>query len=135
MADASDYLEASLLNWVKGTTFPAAPTSVFVGLFSSDPTDTGAAGTEVTTTIRAAGRVAVTFGANSGTGDGVTSVTNDAIVDFENAAAGATVTHYGIFDAASAGNMIVSDALTASKTVNTGDPVSFPVSSITITVD
>lgn len=135
MADASDYLETQILNWIKGTTFPAAPSAVYVGLFSSDPTDTGSAGTEVTTTIRAAGRVAATFGANSGTGDGATSISNSAIVDFGNADAEASVTHFGLFDAASAGNMIVSDALTSSKTINTSDPVSFAIGDLTISVD
>ena len=135
MADASDYLETQILNWIKGTTFPTAPASVYVGLFSSDPTDTGSAGTEVTTTIRAAGRVAATFGANSGTGDGATSITNDALVDFGNADAGASVTHYGVFDAVSAGNMLVSNSLTTSKTVETGDPVSFAIGAITLSVD
>lgn len=135
MSDASDYLETQILNWLKGTTFPSAPASVYVGLFSSDPTDTGSAGTEVTTTIRAAGRVAVSFGANSGTGDGATSIANDALVDFGNAAAGASVTHYGIFDAASAGNILVSNSLVSAKTVGTGDPVSFAIGTITISAN
>lgn len=135
MAAASDYLETQILNWIKGTTFPAAPSAVYVGLFSSDPTDTGSAGTEVTTTVRVAGRVAVTFGANSGSGDGTTSISNSAIVDFGASAGATTVTHFALFDAVSGGNMLVSETLTSSKTIAISDPVSFPIGNLTITVD
>lgn len=135
MADFSDYLETQILNWVKGTAFPTAPTNLYVGLFSSDPTDTGSAGTEVTTTIRVAGRVTVTFGANTGTGDGGTVITSATDADFGNSAGVATVTHFAIFDAASGGNMLFSDALTSSKTIAISDPVNFPAGNITITID
>ncbi len=135
MADFSDYLETQILNWIKGTTFPTAPTNLYVGLFSSDPTDTGSAGTEVTTTIRPAGRVTITFGANTGTGDGGTVITSATDADFGTSAGAATVTHFAIFDAASGGNMLFSDALTSSKTIAISDPVNFPAGNVTITID
>lgn len=129
MAGFSDYLEDKILNWLKGTAMGTAPSAVYVGLFSSAPTDAGA-GTEVTTMIRTAGRVAVTFGAVSGG-----SMANSAIVDFGDAAGGATVTHFAIFDAASAGNQLANGALTAAKTVVAGNAVSFAVGALTIAVD
>lgn len=122
----STYLETQLTNWIKGTTMPAAPAAVFVALFNGDPTPAGTGGTEVTTTIRTAGRVAVTFGAFSG---GLMS--NSAIVNFGNAVAGATVTHFAVFDAASAGNMLGSAALSSgSQVISTGNPVAFAIGSL-----
>jgi len=118
----SDYLETALCNWIKGTNMPTAPAAVYVALFNGDPTDTGAGGTEVTTTIRAAGRVAVIFGAISNGG----TMSNGAIVDFGNAAGAATVTHFAIFDAASAGHLLGSGALTSgSQAISAATPVSF----------
>ncbi len=128
----SDYLETSLCNWIKGTAMPAAPAAVYVALWNGDPTDTGTGGTEVTTTIRAAGRVAVTFGSITGGG----TMSNSAIVNFGNAAGAATVTHFAIMDAASAGNMLGSGPLTSgSQAISSGTPVSFAAGAITWTED
>lgn len=46
MANAmSDYLEDALLGWFKGTAFPTAPATVYIGLFTALPGDTGSSGT------------------------------------------------------------------------------------------
>ena len=129
MANASNYLESSIANWLRGTTFPTAPAAIFVGLFNGDPTDAGSGGTEVTTTIRVAGRVAVTLGAPS---DGV--MTNSAEVSFGTAAGAATVTHYGIFDAASSGNLLVHGAVGTSRTYAIGDTCRFAAGALSVTV-
>lgn len=135
MSGASDYLETQVLNWIKGTNFPLAPAAVYVALFNGDPTDTGTGGTEVTTTIRPAGRVAASFGANSGTGNGPTSIANDAIVDFGAAAGGASLTHFALYDAQSGGNLLVSSSLTTPLSPTAGTNVQFPVDGLSITVD
>src|SRR6478735_6639217 len=106
MSGNSTYLGNAVLNWVKGSAMPTAPSSVYVGLFNGDPTDTGSGGTEVTTTIRPAGRVASTFGSVSSK-----SMANNATVNFGTASGSATVTHFGVFDASSAGNMLGSNAV------------------------
>lgn len=130
MPGFSDYIENAVLNWLRGTAMPTAPAGLYVGLFSSDPTDASSGGTEVTTTVRAAGRPAATFGAST-TG----TMSNSAKVDFGNAAGGATVSHFALFDAASGGTKLFSGALTLSKTVTQGDPVYFDVGSLTINSD
>lgn len=119
-SELSNYAANAFLNWVKSTAFPADPAAVYLALFNGNPTASGTGGTEVTTTIRPAGRVAVTFGA-------ITSreITNSADVLFGNAAAGASITHFAIFDAASSGNMIAFTPLDAPRTISTGDPVTF----------
>lgn len=131
MSGLSNYTQAALLNWLKGTAMPAAPSGVYVGLFNGDPTDTGSAGAEVTTTIRSAGRVAATFGALTGN----TSMANSADVDFGAAAGAATVSHFGLFSAASGGNLLASGAVAQSKSVAATNLIKFPAGSLTVTVD
>jgi hypothetical protein len=46
-----------------------------------------------------------------------------------------TLTYFAIADAETDGNLIVSGALTASKAIDTGQTLSFPASSITISLD
>jgi len=130
MSQASDYLENALINHVFRNTALTSPAAVYLALFNGDPTDAGTGGTEVTTTIRAAGRVAITFGAPSG---GVSS--NSAAVDFGTADAGATVSYIGIYDAASAGNLLAHDAITGgAQTISTGNPVSVAIGDLSVTV-
>lgn len=132
MAGLSDYMEALVLNYMRGVAPATAPTGLFVGLFSSDPTDASTGGTEVTTTIRTGGRVQATFGAPSDTSS---KMANSAAIDFGNAAAGATVSHFAVFDAATGGNKMFSGALAASKTINANDPVSFATGAMQVTLD
>ena len=131
MSGLSNYTQAALLNWLKGTAMPAAPSGVYVGLFNGDPTDTGSAGAEVTTTIRAAGRVAATYGNVTGN----TSMANNADVDFGAAAGAATVSHFGLFSAASGGNLLVSGAVAQAKSVAATNLVKFPAGSLMFMVD
>lgn len=114
MAALSDYLENELLDHALGTGAFTAPAGVYVALFTSDPTDAGT-GTEVSGGSYA--RQSVAFAAASA---GATS--NSATVTFPTATANwGTVTHVGLFDAASAGNLLMHGALSASKTINNGD--------------
>lgn len=123
--DFTTYTKNAILNHIYRNTALAAPAVVYASLWNGDP-ESG--GTEVTTTIRVAGRVAITFGAPSA---GV--ILNSAIVNFGNAAAGATVTYMGISDASSGGNLL-NKATLGTNTVLTGVPVSFAISSMTVTV-
>lgn len=134
MSGKSNYLEDKILNWaLKATAMGTAPAAVYVGLFNGDPLDTGAGGTEVTTSVRAAGRVAASFGSIT-TAAGANSIANSADVDFGPADGGTTMTHFAIFDAASAGNMLYSSALTGgSQSVSAGTQVKFSAGSLVIT--
>lgn len=126
-SELSTYLANEILDWFKGTSMPSAPSAVYIALFNGDPTATGTGGTEVTSTIRPAGRVAVTFGA-------ITSrqITNSADVDFGTADAGASVTHAAIFDAATAGNLLSYTALDTPRVVTAADPVLIPIGDLRI---
>lgn len=134
MAGFSDYVENSILLWLKGTNMPTAPAALYVGLFSADPTDAGG-GTEVTTTIRVAGRVAAAFGA-VGAGSGTASrISNSGLIDFGAAAGGASLSSFGLFDAASSGNLLGWAPLTTPQTVSANNQVSFAAGALTIDVD
>ena len=131
MSGLSTYTQNAILNWLKGTAMPAAPAAVYVGLFNGDPTDAGSGGAEVTTTVRAAGRVAAAFGTITGN----TSIANSADVDFGAAAGAATASHFGLFSAASGGQLLASGALAASQSIAATNLVKFATGALTVTVD
>jgi hypothetical protein len=127
MAEMSNYLETALINGtLRGTTY-TAPTTVYVGLYTSDPTDADT-GTEVTGGSYA--RQAVTFGAPS---DGVS--TNTAAIEFPQATGTwGTVGWIGIEDASTGGNLLYHTALDASKTIATGDIFKIAIGSLSVTL-
>ncbi len=120
--------ETTVLQWSLTTDSVTRPTTWYVGLFTSDPTDTGAAGTEVSGGSYA--RTAVTF---SVTGD---TASNTAAVEFPAATASwGSVTHIGVHDASSGGNMLVHAALSTAKTIADGDVFRIPTGDLDITLD
>jgi hypothetical protein len=127
MAAMSNYLENALINATLRNTTYTSPTTVYVGLFLTDPTDAGS-GTEVSGGSYA--RKAMTFGAPSN-GASV----NSAAVEFDQATGNwGTIPFFAIFDALTSGNMLYHGALTASKTIETGDVFKFATSSVSVTL-
>jgi hypothetical protein len=127
MAEFSNYLENAIINATLRATSYTSPSSVFVALFTSDPTDAGS-GNELSG--NAYTRKAVTFGAPS---NGVTS--NSADVNFDQATGNwGTVSHIGIFDASTSGNLLYHTPLTSSKTIETGDLFKIATSSLVVTL-
>jgi len=120
--------ETHTLQYLLTTDSVTRPTAWYIALFTSDPTDTGSAGTEVTTGTGYA-RTAVTF---SVTGD---TASNSAAVEFPAASGGSwgTVSHIGVMDASSGGNMIVHSALDTAKAINDGDVFRIPTGDLDIT--
>ena len=121
--------ETHLLQYLLTTDSVTRPTSWYVGLFTSDPTDTGAAGTEVSGNGYA--RTAVTF---SVTGD---TASNTAGVEFPAATGGdwGTVGWIGIMDASTGGNMLITSALTVAKSITHGDVFRIPTGDLDVTLD
>lgn len=145
MSAFTDYTENKLIDWLfRGQAF-TPPATMYVALFTANPTDTGG-GTEVSGGSYA--RVAVTSAlanwagtqsagstvASSGT-NGTTS--NNGTVTFPAPTANwGVITGFGIFDAASSGNLLIYGALTISKTVNNGDAApSFAAGALTFQID
>jgi len=114
MAEMSNFLENALINaTLRNTTYTSVAT-VYVSLWTSDPTDAGS-GTEVSGGSYA--RTAVTFGAPA---NGVT--TNNADVTFPTATGSwGTVGWIGINDASTSGNLLYHTALDTAKAIDSGD--------------
>lgn len=105
--------------------------STYVALFTTAPTDAGG-GTEVSGGGYARVATAGVWAAASGT-----SISNSAVITFGAPTANwGVVTHVGIYDAATAGNLLGSGALTAAKTINNGDAApSFAAGALSMTLD
>lgn len=129
----SNYLENALLDHVLGNAAYSAPATVHVALYTVAPTD-AAGGTEVTGGSYA--RVAVTNNATNWPAASGGAKANGTAVTFVTATANwGTVVAFGIFDAATAGNLLYWADLTVSKAVNSGDTASFAVGDIDVTED
>jgi len=127
MAEMSNFLENALINaTLRNTTYTSVAT-VYVSLWTSDPTDAGS-GTEVSGGSYA--RTAVTFAAPS---NGVS--TNSADVTFPTATASwGTVGWIGINDAASSGNLLYHTPLDTAKTIDTGDIFKISSGNLSVTL-
>ena len=126
MSAMSDYLELKVLDHVLGTSAYTMPTTVYIGLSTGSFADDNS-GTELTGNGYA--RQSIAFdAAASGTTD------NTSNVDFP-AATGSwgTISHYGLFDASSGGNLLIHGAFTVSKTVASGDILRIAAGELDIT--
>lgn len=134
MSQMTDYLEGQLIAHLFRTGSFTKPTVLAVGLFTAAPSDAGG-GTEVTGGSYARATLNpldANWAAPVG-GNGVTS--NSSTITFATpSATWGLVTHFAIFDAASAGNMLFWAPLTTSKTINSGDSVTFPAGLLTVTL-
>lgn len=138
MASFSDYLEGKVLAAVFGQVALPAIATVYLALYTTNPTDAGASGVEVSGGSYA--RVAVTNNTTNFPAPTGTSPTQTTLhVSFAFPAPTANwgvVTGFAIYDAATLGNELAWGALTASKTINSGDAApSFAVDALVITLD
>ena len=134
MSAMSDYLEGQLRAHLFRTSSFTKPTTLAVGLFTAAPSDAGG-GTEVSGGSYA--RVSVNpldanWTAASST-DGVTTNVN-AVTFAAPTPTWGTVTHFGIYDATTAGNLLVWGALTTSRVISNGDAApSFAAGALSVT--
>jgi len=127
MAEMSNFLENALVNATLRNTAYTSPSAVYLALYTSDPTDADS-GTEVSGTAYA--RQSITFSAPS---NGVT--TNSAAIEFPQAGGSwGTVTHVGIRDALTTGNLLYHTPVDASKTIATGDVFRVASGSLSVTL-
>jgi hypothetical protein len=127
MAEMSNYLENALINVTLRATSYTAPAAVYLALYTSDPTDADI-GTEVSGGSYA--RQSITFGAPS---NGVT--TNSAAIEFPQCTADwGIVTHVGIRDAVTSGNLLYHTPLDTSKTISNGDIFKITSGNLSVTL-
>jgi hypothetical protein len=123
----SNFLENKVLGHVFGATPYTAPATLYVGLFTSNPGETGS-GTEVSGGSYARQTIAFTV-----TGS---QASNTAAVEFPTATASwGTITYAAIYDAVSGGNLLAYGALTTSKTIDNGDVFRIPAGDFDINLD
>ena len=121
----SNYLELKVLDHFLGTSSTTAPSNVYLALHTADP---GEAGSGAEVSGNGYSRQAVTFAAASSG-----SAASNSVEEFT-ASGGSfgTVSHFGIWDASSSGNLLYYGALTASKVIADGDTLRFASGAITI---
>jgi len=129
MAGFSDYLEDKVLDHVFGGNAYTAPSTLYVALYTSAPSDTGG-GTEVSGGGYV--RQTATFTVS---GTNPTTASNTGAIEYPTATANyGTVTSVGIFDALSGGNLLAYANLTTSKVVSTGDVFRFNAGDLDVTL-
>jgi hypothetical protein len=130
-SDLSKYLGNKLVRWLAGQAMPAAPAQLYVAFFDGDPK---ASGTEVTTTLHAAGRVGVTWTIPA-SNDTDNILVNSAGVSFSTADADTPMSHVAIFDAQVGGKRLGSKGLVGgATTITAGTPVSFEAGDLSFTL-
>lgn len=141
----TNYAENALVDHIfRGTAYSAStPTNYYVSLYTGACSD-ATSGTEVTggsyarvpiarSTSAWTGTHGTTTGASSGTNG---TVGNAASIAFPAATADwGTVSHWGIMDAATGGNLIVCAPLTSTRTITNGSTPSFAPAALTVQID
>ena len=129
MAEMSNYLEVALLNATLNNTAFTTVATPYISLHTADPTDDGS-GAEVSGGSYA--RASASFATASGTSG---SIATDADITFPTATAvWGTVTHIGIWDASTSGNLLYYTALDSSKTIDSGDIFKITSGNLTVTL-
>lgn len=121
----TDYLEDKILNAIfKGTSY-TGPSNFYLALFTPDPGET----TEVSDSAYA--RQLITFGDVT---DGTVSNTN--LIEFAPAAVNyGVITHVGIYDSQTGGNLLFYKKLTASIVAGQGVGVSIQIGDLTVSLE
>jgi len=127
MAEMSNFLEDALINATLRNTSYTSPTTTYLALYTTDPTDADT-GTEVSGGSYA--RQAITFSSPS---NGATS--NSDAIEFPTATGSwGTITHIGIRDAVTSGNLLYHTPLDASKAIGSGDIFRISATNLTVTL-
>ena len=125
----TNFLETEILDHVFAGAAYSAPGTHYLALFTAAPGETGG-GTEVTTSGTAYARQSVAFTTTGNT------TSNTAAVEYSTATASfGTVSHVGVFDAATGGNLMAYASLASSKVIDTGDVFRVPTGDLDITLD
>jgi hypothetical protein len=123
----TNFLETEILDHVFAGNAYSAPSNVYLGLYTATPNDAGG-GTELSGSGYARQTMAMSVSGNT--------ATNSAAEEFATATGSwGTVTHVGVFDASSSGNLLAYGALSASKAIATGDVFRIPAGDLDITLD
>lgn len=127
----SDYLEEQLLNEALRAVDWTPPATVYLALHTTDPLDDDSGGGEVTGGSYA--RQAMSFAAAVNP-DGTCATDTD--ITFPTASADwGVVTHIGIYDAVSAGNLLFHGALDTARNILNGDVFKVTSGQLVVSLD
>ncbi len=136
MSAASQYLQKKLLDHLLVNTAYTPETNLYVGLFTADPGESGVTG-EFTIGVGAYARAVI---ANNVTNfppcslTGTPTKTNGTLIAFPTATTiWGVATHWAIYSASSAGNMIAHGPLAASYTIQIGNTPKIAIGGISLT--
>lgn len=128
MSQMSNYLETALINGTLRNTQYTVPTTVYLALYSSDPTDADT-GVEIAQGNYA--RQPVTFISPT---NGVTSNSADITFPVATVAYTGNVTHVGIRDALTVGNLLYYAPLATARTIIVGNQLVVSTGQLTVTL-
>ena len=133
MSSLSKAVQGYLAQWIRGTSFPAPPTTLYIGLSTTVPKDNGTSFTEPTL-AQGYTRQIVVLGAPVHVEGVGTTVTNTNALVFGPAATSnwPTVVAAGVFD--QSGNLLFKGEFTVPRSAPIGDSLSFGVGTITFRV-
>lgn len=127
MGSLTDFAETEMLDHILKVGLYSPPATIYLGLSTADPTDDGSGWANPTYT--GYGRKAITFAAAA-----ARAIAQTGAVTFDPCTAGSSViTHYGLWDAETNGNLMAHGALNASKTIVAGNTPSVASGQVTIT--
>lgn len=126
MAALSDYAENLLMTWLMTANAATRPTTWYVALFTAAPSDSGG-GTELSTGGYARQSASWTISTNQ--------ASNTSAINFVSSGDWANITHVGIFDASTAGNLLWHGALTTARDPASGDTIQFAAGALVLTLN
>jgi hypothetical protein len=123
----TNHLETELLDFAFTTGTATRPTAWYVALYTAAPNDAGG-GTEVSGSAYARQSVAFSVSGNT--------ASNTGAVEYPTSTGSyGTVSHVGVFDASTGGNLLAYSALNVAKAIATGDVFRIPAGDLDITLD
>jgi len=124
----TNFLETEILDHVFAGAAYTAPSTKYLALFTAIADGEAGSVTELSGNAYARQTVAFTTSGNT--------TSNNAAVEFPTATGNwGTVTHVGVYDASSSGNLMAYATLSASKTIETGDVFRVPSGDLDITLN
>ena len=130
--NASTHLEHAILNHFFRSVSQPAPSTLFLALYISNPTDD-----DIGTEVAGGGylRQTITFSEPQQVG-GRGQITNAVQVTFPTATANwGTISHWGVRDAVTGGSLLAHAPVPTPKLIENGDEARFNAHAITISVD
>jgi len=136
----SQYMATQILNWVRGTVMPAAPTGLFITIHSASPTNDGSAANITSTVTGNNNRIQLPqadLAAITSVGGGGFERLNAQTVIITNSAvngASAFASHAAVWNANTGGDLLLHDALSVVTEIQFGDLVKFDPSTFSLRV-